>query len=362
MELTIKQALQQAVAAHKGGSLQEAERIYRAILKSQPKHPDANHNLGVLAVSVNQTESALPFLKAALDINPNVEQFWLSYIDALVKARRLKDAKQAVKKAKKRGFGAKKLQALLSQPQSLNDHKGPSESQLNSLMDHYQNGRFDDAEKLATMLTQEFPSHQFAWKVAGAILGATGRQSEALKANQTAIALHAEDADAHYNLGITLQAMGKLNEAEASYNQAIALKPGYAEAYNNLGNTLIAQGKFGEAEACLTQAIALNPDYAEAINNLGNSLQSQGKFKEAEVSYNQAIALKPGYTEAYNNLGNTLRPLARFSEAEANLRHAIALKPDYIEAHKNLGSTLKALGRIKEAEASFYQEIGRAHV
>ena len=64
MELTIEQALQQGVAAHKEGRLQDAERLYRAILQSQPGHPDANHNLGVLAVSVNKAEAALPLFKA----------------------------------------------------------------------------------------------------------------------------------------------------------------------------------------------------------------------------------------------------------------------------------------------------------
>ena len=58
MELTIEQALQQGVAAHKEGKLQDAERLYRAILQSQPGHPDANHNLGVLAVSVDKAEAA----------------------------------------------------------------------------------------------------------------------------------------------------------------------------------------------------------------------------------------------------------------------------------------------------------------
>ena len=46
MEVTIEQALQQGVAAHKEGKVQEAKRLYRAILQSQPAHPDANHNLG----------------------------------------------------------------------------------------------------------------------------------------------------------------------------------------------------------------------------------------------------------------------------------------------------------------------------
>jgi hypothetical protein len=47
MELTIEQPLQQGVAAHKEGKVQDAERLYRAILLEQPMHPDANHNLGL---------------------------------------------------------------------------------------------------------------------------------------------------------------------------------------------------------------------------------------------------------------------------------------------------------------------------
>ena len=56
MELTIEQALQQGIAAHKEGKLQDAKlqdakRLYWAILTSQPTHSVANYNLGVLAVS-----------------------------------------------------------------------------------------------------------------------------------------------------------------------------------------------------------------------------------------------------------------------------------------------------------------------
>ena len=80
MELTLDQALQQGVAAHKEGKLQDAERFYRAILLMQPSHPDANHNLGVLAVAVGKPLNAAPFFKLALESKPEVEQFWLSYI------------------------------------------------------------------------------------------------------------------------------------------------------------------------------------------------------------------------------------------------------------------------------------------
>ena len=71
MELTVDQVLERGVAAHREGKLQEAEGLYRAILKAQPKHADANHNLGVLAVGINQAEKALPYFLTANDFNPD---------------------------------------------------------------------------------------------------------------------------------------------------------------------------------------------------------------------------------------------------------------------------------------------------
>ena len=86
-KLTINQALKQGVDAHKAGQVQEAHRLYAAILKAQPKHPDANHNSGLLAVGVGKIELALPFFKTALAANPGNAQFWYSHIVALIKLR-----------------------------------------------------------------------------------------------------------------------------------------------------------------------------------------------------------------------------------------------------------------------------------
>ena len=339
MELTIEQALQQGVAAHKEGKLQDAERLYRAILQSQPLHPDANHNLGVIAVSVNKAEAALPLFKTALEANSKIEQFWLSYIDALIKEQQFEKAKQVIEKAKKQGVDADRLSSLeaqLPKTQKPNTSRvSPPQELLNSLLGHYQNGQYGDAEKLAKSITQQFPQHQFAWKVLGAIFGQSGRNSEAVNANQTAVALSPQDAEARSNLGVTLKKLGRLDEAEASYKQAIALKPEYAEAHSNLGNTMQELGRLGEAEASLRQAIALKPGLDEAQYNLGNTLKELGRLEEAEASYTKAIALKPDYAEAHSNLGNTLKELGRLDEAEACYTRAIALKPDYVEVIKN---------------------------
>ncbi len=318
MELTIEQVLQQGVAAHNAGSLREAERLYRVVLQSQPSHPDANHNLGLITLSVNKADAALPLLKAAVEANPKIEQFWLSYIDALVKANRLKDAKREIKKAKKKGFNGKKLQALLSQSNKAIDTKAPSEKQVSCLVEHYNNGRFVDAEKLAISITQEFPTHQLGWKALGAIFGQIGRTDEALNANQKAVALSPDDAEAHSNLGNTLQELERLDEAKASYNNAIALEPNFAEVHSNLGNTLKELGRLDEAEASYNRAITLKPDYADAHYNLGITLQELGRLNEAVPSYTRAIALKADYADAYVNLSLAIKNL-RFNSANRKL-------------------------------------------
>ena len=103
MELTIDQALQKAIEAHKAGQLQEADRLYTAILKAQPKYPDANHNMGVLAVGVGKVEQALPFFKTSLEANQSVAQYLLSYIDVLIKLDRIANAKAVFDQAKSKG-------------------------------------------------------------------------------------------------------------------------------------------------------------------------------------------------------------------------------------------------------------------
>ena len=99
MELTIEQALQQGVAAHKEGKLEEAERIYRAILQSQPLHPDANHNLGIIAVAYGKYEAALPFFKNAIDVNGKQEQYLKSFLEALIKLGKIHTARTVLQQA-----------------------------------------------------------------------------------------------------------------------------------------------------------------------------------------------------------------------------------------------------------------------
>ena len=393
MEPNLNPALQQAIAAHREGRLQDAERLYRAILQTQPNHPDANHNLGILAVAVGKPLEAVPFFKQAVEVNPQIEQFWLSYIDVLIKLERFEEAKRVLVEGEKSGVSSEKLEFLQQQipasppresnkltkqgltlsekrkklaerrksrnteAESSSPRAEPPQDQLNQLLEHYQAGRLEEAEAVATLLTQQFPKHPFGWKALGLVFNQTGRLNESLLPMQESAHLSPQDSEAHNNLGNTLKKLGRLDGAEASFRKAIALKPDYAEARVNLGNTLQELGRSDDAEASFRKAIALKPSLAEAHYNLGNTLQELVRLDDAEASFRKAIALKPDLAEAHVNLGITLRGLGSLDDAEGSYRRAIALKPDYAEAHNNLGNMQKKLGRLDDAEASFRKAV-----
>ena len=86
MDQATQLALQQAIAHHQAGQLQEAGELYLAILQTDPNHPAANYHMGVLATQMKQPAAGLPYFMAALDADPAHGPYWLSYIDALFQA------------------------------------------------------------------------------------------------------------------------------------------------------------------------------------------------------------------------------------------------------------------------------------
>lgn len=115
MEITIEQAIRQGVAAHKEGKLQKAETLYRAILQTQPEHADANHNLGIIAVSCGNYRESLPLFKKAIKANPTNNQYWLSLIDSLIKVGEIFTARDVLVQAKKSGLQGDRIDSIALQ-------------------------------------------------------------------------------------------------------------------------------------------------------------------------------------------------------------------------------------------------------
>ena len=219
----------------------------------------------------------------------------------------------------------------------------PQRSELNSLLEHFQNKQYNVAERLALALTDKFETHPFGWKVLGAVFNKTGRLSEGLIACQKSVELDPKNAENHNNLANIFHKLDRLKEAEKSYKKVVELTPENAEIYNSLGNIFNKSGKFYEAEKSYIKAIALNPNFAIAHNNLGVVLKKLGKGQDAENSYKKAISLMPKFTNALINKGQLLFENGQFEEALSDFDLC-----DTKSSRSWTLSTLYALGRIND--------------
>ena len=364
MELTLDQALQKGIEAHKAGNAQEADRYYTAILKANPKHTDANHNMGVLAVSVGKVETSLPFFKTALETNPNIVQYWLSYLDALIKLERIAVAKAVLDQAKSKGLkgdrfdrlqqrieGAKTNEVLVAQSQE------PPQEKLQSLIKLYTRGRFQKTLDESSKLLGQFSRSVILYNINGAANKGLGRLDAAIDSYNKALGIKPDFAEAYYNMANALKDQGKLEEAIEAFNNALSVKPDYADAQYNMGIVLKEQGKLEEAIEAYKQALSIKPDYAEANYNMGIALNEQGKLKEAIEAYNKALLIKPHYVEAYNNMGNALREQGNLKEAIEAFTKALSIKPDLAEVCNNMGNALQNQGKLEEALKAFNKAL-----
>ena len=375
MDLTIDQALQKAVEAHKAGKVQEADRLYTAILKAQPKHPDANHNLGLLAVSIGKAKDALPFFKTALEANPTIAQFWISYVDTLIKLDRPADAKAVFDQAKSKGvkgevFGGlqKKLAEIKGAPsvnkalalEKLRQINIPNGLKLDQALDlakrKTKEGLINEAQAIYDEILTKFPKNKRAIKGLKSLqtkksvsasyvedppqdqlqslinLYNRGHLKRAFQQSKLLVTTFPNSATLLNIQGALLKDLGQLDLSIKVYRKALFIKSDYAEAYNNMGITLQEQKKLVEAEKAFNKAIAIKPDYALAYFNMGNALKSQGKLEEAIEAFKRALAIKPDYAKALYNIGNSLKDQGKPKEAIASYKKTLSLKPDYARA------------------------------
>jgi len=411
VSLTVEQAFHQAIAHHQAGELQDAERLYLAVIQAHPNHPDANHNLGVLAGQVGQYAAGLPYLKTALTLNPAQGQYALSYAEALLETGQIKDALDIVGAAMERGFDTpaaqvlrKKIEAAATGDQSADSldridksaqshaqadralpseslktalthtgekksrpakrksirkaspfHKSWPQAELNRLVAMFHAGRHVELESQTRMMVEQCPDFGFAWKLLWASLQAQGR--DGLPAKQKAAQLLPDDADAHFNLANAQRDLGQLDAAVASYRRALKNMPRFAVVHSNLGATLRELGRLDDAVASCRRAIEIDPRLAEAHSNLGNALKNLGQLDNAEVSYRKALEFKPDYVEAHSNLGDVRNALGHIDDAVSSFRRALALKPVLAEAQNNLGNALKDLGQLNAAAACYRRAL-----
>ena len=323
MELSLGELLKKGVEAHKAGQLQEAQRLYTTIINVQPNHADANHNMGVLAVGVGKIQASLPFFKAATAANPAIVQFWLSYINALIKLDRSADAQAVSVKAQQQGFTGEALDQLEKSltKQGLKINKSvavPLEAAAIPKPNILDNMKLDQAFRVAKRASKGANLEQ-AKTIYQDILHKFPHNKQALKALKllTGVVLVAQQdpSSEEQQLIISLYTQGKFKQALTNASKMLDRFPNSSLLYNITGASNAALDQFDAAVNSYKKALKITADSPETHYNMAAALNDGGNVAAAIESYKKALKLKPDYSDAYKNLGSLFHENNRYKEA-----------------------------------------------
>ena len=326
MNLTLDEALKKGVEAHAAGQIQEANRFYLSILKAQPKHPDANHNMGALCMDVGKVQEALPFFKAAVTATPSAVKFWLDYIDALIKLDRTFDANAAFKQAKNNGAKGEafdQFETIFSgRGISEVNPQDPPSNEFQPIINLFTQRRLEQALSATSQMLERFPKSSALYNIAGASNAGLMQFDAALVSYKHVLRIQPNNAEVYYNIGSVLQSLGDPEAAIDSYKKALKIKPDYADAYNNIGVLLNDKDDPEAAIESYKQALMIQPDNVGAQSNLLALLTSytpQKAYPNLIMTVNEAIQKIDMKDNASNIIISDRQAADLFDKASGNI-------------------------------------------
>lgn len=266
----------QAMSHQLAGEGDLAAQMYRGILEADPRHAAANYCLGMLLLQSKRPGEGLSNLLCALTAEPQVADYWLGYLEALLLAGQTEAATTTLALARQHGlcgapaedFAARLGAKLLSPMPAVVTRAQRLELQV---LAEVKERRFAAAQRSARKLSRRFPERGLGWKILGALLAADGHSDEALAALQEATRRLPDDAEAFCNLGVLLTKMERFKEAEACLQNAISINPQFDDSYLHLGFVYASLERFPEAEAMFRRAVADSKPADNVQNDIRHS-------------------------------------------------------------------------------------------
>lgn len=363
-KLSISEVLDLGIEAHRAGNVREADRYYTAILKLQPNHPDANHNLGVLALSIDEAEQSIPFLRRAVEAYPKEGQFWLSLIEALLKLEKYENAKIILKQACQNGFHEgkfsefeKKLSSYVKTTKDEDKKSDPPLNEMDDLLKLYNEGLFENCVDRCDSLLERFPLSATVYNIHGAAYAGCKQYKTAIESYTKAIKINSNYTEAYNNMGNAQNELGDSDEARKSYIKALEIDPTFYKAHFNVG--VLNRDKSDNLTAIknFQEALKFAPNFLEAHLNLGNAYKENGNFKDAIKVYKKVLRLKGNYTDALYNMGNTFYEIGNLKEAIKYYEKVLSVEPDHSDAYNNMATVFKSQGKFDRALESYKKAL-----
>ena len=240
---------------------------------------------------------------------------------------------------------------------------------------HYENKRYDSARiefQQAAEAGPFFDAHQYLGKT----LRRLGRNEEALREFDRAIAARPLYAGPWVEKALTLLRVGRREEAERTFRRAAARDPwadevlGYpsraAEHFTALGYDAMEARDFPLAHRHLEAALRIDPANSEAYYYRAHVRIQEGDTARSLADAHEAVRLDPRSYDACKLMDDLLAPRGEWQRILAYWNAFLDLEPGHAEAlfersgtHFHAGNIVQARLDLKASCASGWQEACR---
>ena len=342
-------SLTTAKRLHREGRIDEAGRLCRAMLSSDPANAEALHLAGVIELQRGTPDTAIVFIERALTLQPDNAGILSSMGSAYRAANRLEEAERCYRRA------------LEIRPSA-----GQTRFNLANLL--VARGALADALAEYEAASRLDPSDVGTRNNLAIVLRRIGRLEDAAQICRDLIADWPRDAVAHGNLGVICMEMGRVSEAIGLYRKAVTLDPQSVETQNNLGVALLESGDFESAVRQLRKAADHADATADVHQNLGHALQKIGETDAAAIAYERA--LDDGNSGPAAIKLATLLPVvagsaemlkaARTRMADA-VDRLLAVAPPLEDPNREVGSTCFSLSYHDTNNSELLKQVARLY-
>jgi eukaryotic-like serine/threonine-protein kinase len=293
-------------------------------------------NRGVMRVQRGREKEAIDDLSAAIALQPDHFQAYISLSQAYQNLKQWSDALASLDQAIARAPDQAVLFRARSQVQRLCSHPDAALKDLDAAI---KRSTPDDPFLVSDHLER------------GLLLQQAGRSEEALAACDAAIKLEPDRTDAHRLRGIALVKLKRHGEAIRSFDICLARGKAPQAIYEVRGLTRAWSGSYELAVADYTMALNVGRGTPSLYANRGWAYLLSGAPSLALRDFDDALRLDPSTGHALGGRAMAYVQLRRPQEAVTDARHSVRLNPNDARQMYNAARVMSQAAVCLEADS-----------
>ena len=294
-------------------------------------------NRAILLIQENNLLEAEKYLRAAIEIDPDVADYYNRLSHLLANQGKTEEALRLI------------LQALAIKPDDAH------------FLAHHaillaRSGDFGQAETLYRRAIALDGAHVGFHRGLIDALNNQAKHEDAILVARSALALHSDDSALKCQAASLLMRSGELSEAEELLESATLQPSASHAAWNLYSHVLALNKKYEKALAAIEQALALQPNDAHFIAHHGNVLRYLGRIEEAQGLIEQAIQIQPAVAGFHISFSELLEAKGNIDEAISAAQRATECDPANAGYREHLDRLVLCKSRIAEEARNFEEQ------